>query len=419
MNIFAVINLPDIAKIFLKATPYDFCYLSTHTKLSGKVYPNTKIVNHLRLLNLDCYKNVKWNEIAPLSGSLIDNMARCESEVMQMFERLKGRKKNRDKLKHYTIRRKFYLEHLRFWNHVLSEHDFDVFFRSRPPHQCYDFIIHHLVRLKNIPCLTWSNVHPSMAIFAKSIRNPLPELLNYNTAKGKIVPSLNTYADQHWKKTTIDSPATVIPPWKKRRQKRRIKKYKPVLEYYASISIGDIPEFEYIYFPLHYQPEATTSPMGGQFVNQPLAVEILSRLGIPILVKEHPSISGNRSIEYYKHLQSLPNVVLVKQDVSSHALIDNALAVATITGTAGWEAILRGKPTMLFGYIYYQYAPGVFRVQSVEDAQQALEKIRNFSPCRDEIKAFLGALSQFLFPDTPQGIVEQLKKELSQLDSSS
>ena len=31
-------------------------------------------------------------------------------------------------------------------------------------------------------------------------------------------------------------------------------------------------------------------------------------------------------------------------------LIDKCKAVATITGTSGWEALIRGKPVLHFGY---------------------------------------------------------------------
>jgi hypothetical protein len=58
-------------------------------------------------------------------------------------------------------------------------------------------------------------------------------------------------------------------------------------------------------------------------------------------------------------------------------LIKTSQAVATITGIPGWEAILRGKPALIFGYSWFMHAPGVFRVRSVSDCREVFKKIEN------------------------------------------
>ncbi len=75
---------------------------------------------------------------------------------------------------------------------------------------------------------------------------------------------------------------------------------------------------KYIFFPLHYQPEKNTSPLGGVFENQLLAVKILSE-AVPenwiIYVKEHPRQFSYvmrqrhyRDIDYYEKLLGIPKV---------------------------------------------------------------------------------------------------------------
>ena len=48
-------------------------------------------------------------------------------------------------------------------------------------------------------------------------------------------------------------------------------------------------------------------------------------------------------------------VLSVKQGIITHN------AVNTITGTAAWEAITGGKNALLFGKIWFDHFPGIFR----------------------------------------------------------
>ncbi|MBT8621885.1 capsular biosynthesis protein [Polynucleobacter paneuropaeus] len=143
---------------------------------------------------------------------------------------------------------------------------------------------------------------------------------------------------------------------------------------------------KYIYFCLNYQPELTTSPLGGIFSDQILALTLLSN-SLPddwlVYVKEHPGqlFKKNyygyiaRSRAFYKRIASLPGVQLILGDVDQFTLIDKAQCVATITGTSGWEAIVRGTPAIIFGDAWYQSAPNVFRVGNQMECDSAIEKI--------------------------------------------
>ncbi len=49
---------------------------------------------------------------------------------------------------------------------------------------------------------------------------------------------------------------------------------------------------QYVYFPLHYEPERTTNPDGGIFHDQFLTIVFLRKMipdNIDIIIKEHPS----------------------------------------------------------------------------------------------------------------------------------
>ena len=141
----------------------------------------------------------------------------------------------------------------------------------------------------------------------------------------------------------------------------------------------------YVYVPLHYQPERTTSAEGGDYTHQLLMVALLHDLlpeGWYVYVREHPSqfvpsMLGQlgRQEVFYADLLQYPRVRLVDHDVSPFALIDSARAVATVTGTAGWEAVVRGVPTLVFGNAWYRLCEGVFPIKSAGDLHKAYAKI--------------------------------------------
>ena len=86
-----------------------------------------------------------------------------------------------------------------------------------------------------------------------------------------------------------------------------------------------------IYFPLHYQPEQTTMPLGASFVNQTKSIKLLSDKlpdGAVIYVKEHISTFAKalkpninfRPYHFYKTLASIPKVRLVSVHFPSQKL---------------------------------------------------------------------------------------------------
>lgn len=136
---------------------------------------------------------------------------------------------------------------------------------------------------------------------------------------------------------------------------------------------------KYVYFPLHYQPECTSNPMGGGYYNQAVPIRILSAClpeDVYLYVKEHPTQNyGARKTEFYDELLAIPRVVLIDRTTSSFELIKNCVACSSLTGTAGWETLFYQKPFLMFGYWVTMFAPGVYHVRTKEECKQALEKI--------------------------------------------
>ncbi len=125
---------------------------------------------------------------------------------------------------------------------------------------------------------------------------------------------------------------------------------------------------KFVYFPLHYQPEASTIVCAQKYEKQLYYIDSLAK-SLPadtlLYVKEHYALLGHRDPAFYAQLQSYPNVRLIDPLVSSHELMKNSVAVTTLTGTAGWEAMLLGIPVILGGNIYFDNAPGIMKTDEI------------------------------------------------------
>lgn len=130
----------------------------------------------------------------------------------------------------------------------------------------------------------------------------------------------------------------------------------------------EIP-LRYMYFPLHYEPERTTNPDGGDFHDQMRCLAVLRSLipaDVEILVKEHPSqfnhrMKGHlgRSPAFYEMIRNISGVLLVPLETSSAELIRGSESVASVTGTVALEAAILGKPSLVFGASWFEGCPNV------------------------------------------------------------
>lgn len=157
----------------------------------------------------------------------------------------------------------------------------------------------------------------------------------------------------------------------------------------------NLPE-NYVFFPLHLEPEANISAYGGDFRNQMLAIECIhSKLpsGWKLILKENPKQrSAWRSGYFFERLQALENVVV--SELPSSRLIADSRIVATICGSAGYEAVLGAVPCVCFGDAWYEGIHGVF--QYSEDLD--LEEIGRFRIDRSQLDASANEVVSRFFP---------------------
>ena len=185
-----------------------------------------------------------------------------------------------------------------------------------------------------------------------------------------------------------------------------INKYKDQLQkdYELLCSKPDYNE-QYVTMFLHYQPEATTCPGGDIFVDQRLCVELLLKY-LPkswkVYVKEHPHQfiryrigHTSRMRDLYDDLVKNDRVRLISTEEDTFELMEHTKAVSTITGTVGWEAMVRHKPVISFGLGWYEnYSKGVLRVTDENSAKDMLQFIENYQYDEHSLLAYLASVGK-------------------------
>lgn len=126
------------------------------------------------------------------------------------------------------------------------------------------------------------------------------------------------------------------------------------------VTTKELNDLDYIFFPLHKEPEVTLLVYSKPYLNQ---IEVVRNVAysLPVdkllLVKEHPASVGTRPLKYYQKLLEIPNVRLVDPRVEPRELIKQADMVVNIAGSVGFEALLLQKPVIIFGKTPYEMLP--------------------------------------------------------------
>lgn len=373
------------------------------------------------------------NTACPPSADLIERSYRTESFTLSMMDK-------RFDAAPVEERKQVYYTMLGYWNMVLDRVKPDAVIYSAVPHTVYTYVLYELVRERGIPTICFEDVwfvgrlieYHDFWKGSDEIRAALEKRLAKGVTVDDFGPDFRKYWDRQAKK-----PMEL--PWYMREQKKigeglgvwkhrarilaRTLRSGTFFEIASSFVMrrfrkdlrSEHREFEkpaemkkpFVYFPLGFQPERTSSPQAWIYNEQILAIETLAAAlpdGWEVYVKEHPSqwlmrtkteYSSVRYPGYYRRIAAVPRVRLVPITTDSFSLTEHAMVVATTGGTVGWEALLRGKTPLVFGIPWYRDCPGVIRVSSIEECKQAYSDItKGKAPRSDEgtMLAYLKAL---------------------------
>lgn len=146
-----------------------------------------------------------------------------------------------------------------------------------------------------------------------------------------------------------------------------------------SVFATDIePSMNFVYFPLHVEPEASTMVLSPWHTNQLAVVEALAK-AIPgdacLVVKENAAMVGRRPKGFYENIGRIPRVVLAHPKIDSHSLIKRGALTAVITGTAAWEALILRKPALVVGDSpFLNIGEGIYYEPSLEKLGGAVRR---------------------------------------------
>lgn len=189
------------------------------------------------------------------------------------------------------------------------------------------------------------------------------------------------------------------------RGKKRAIRYKKTLKsYYESLVTPTDYSNPFVFFALHYQPEMTTNPAGDIFVDQLLCIDILLK-NLPedyyIYVKEHKSqfyahTEGHKSRikEFYDDILKFDRVKLISLEEDVFKLMEKSKAVATVSGTIGWEAMVRAKPVIIFGLSWYESFDGVLKITDENSASHIERFIQSYEYSKEKLIKYLVSLEK-------------------------
>ena len=407
--------------------------------LDKSLFPKTVFHEYLDAVNNIPAPGVDVSTFEPWSSEDIQSFATWESEIMSMMD--KGQSTwPVDK------RKDFYYQLLRYWKGVLDTYKPDAIVFNAPPHQVFNFALYAIAQARGLRTVVFDiTFRPDRLIAYQDYRTG-----NDSLAKAKkdgfgeapvAIDDLPSYIRDHYKTVSgtpdptpaalVEFKRTMVPArifWRRmqsivpyikdgtifeRGVRRATRLFKPRLEdIYRSLSKPADLSLPYVYVPLHYQPECTTSPQGGIYVGQTHLVRTVAAAlpsGWQVYVKEHPAqwpshwgdFTPQRYEGFYEEIAKIPNVRIVPITTSTFELCDHARATATVTGTAGWESVMRGKCALIFGFPWFMHAPGVLRVSSFQECKDAIARIEaGERPQKEVVLKYLHALSEVIFPGT-------------------
>jgi hypothetical protein len=144
----------------------------------------------------------------------------------------------------------------------------------------------------------------------------------------------------------------------------------------GALSVADLGPGQIVYYPLHTEPETALQAFSPEYFYQLSCIAALSRdlpAGVRLAVKETYAGVGRRPTDFYAQIREFKNVVMIKMMELGPEVIRRADAVATITGTGGFEAAVMGKPVISFGrHNIYNFLPHVLCVTDESELKSQL-----------------------------------------------
>jgi hypothetical protein len=406
-----------------RVTDYDFTITSHYDALFGR------------------YQQFPLPQI-PVSPELHALVAPFEGRVMAMLDRIAlnpvgnypppidGVPRYRES---YEARADLFYRHCRFWYHIFEHFGIDALIAQNFGHQGYDETAICLARALGIPTLIFND--STTLPFVQFVQEDVSLLGDLrlgltlkNSVQSEMIPESHHFAKKHLT-TTVKRPdrfaikpsdfeTSIFSSWlvdnnvrvsgaltKKELFLRIAVKAKRLLRspfssvnrlrvkvprYLATkraqreeaLYIRPSPSGKYLYFPLNFQPEASTSVKGRHFYRLREAVSFVASELPPeftLVVKEHPHQLRRhfpRALGFFAQLAAIPRVTLVSHATDNEALVARSAAICTVAHSSlSAHALFTGKPVICLGHSNFKEAPNFFEVDSTASLRAAIYSV--------------------------------------------
>ena len=118
-----------------------------------------------------------------------------------------------------------------------------------------------------------------------------------------------------------------------------------------------------------------------------------------LYVKEHPSsVTRNwKSVSDYKEIMNVPNVRLLHHSVPQSELFQNCSLVVSAMGSSCLEAAFYGKPSVIFGKLYYSILPSVHHVETLSKLPEIIRSSLQETVNLQDVERFLAIFKKNSF----------------------
>jgi len=174
---------------------------------------------------------------------------------------------------------------------------------------------------------------------------------------------------------------------------------------YGYANIEDYIKFEKVFYPLHYEPEASLTYFSEFFDDQFNTIFNVSKClkhDQILIVKEHPQQPGILLSNKFRELKKrLSNVIFLPSEVSASNIIMQCEYVVTISSTAGWEALLNQKPVFLLGKVFYDKHEDVNVIKSFSQLKKSIRSGNYKRPQIEHTKNFIARFYEYCSQGNP------------------
>jgi len=353
---------------------------------------------------------------ALLPERVYEQLKPIEGETLRMMDRLVRRRKGNPFGLTFDSRRTNFLDHCQYWYNLLCGHSITHTFLSDIPHSPPTFVAHRMASVLGVETLIAFHEKSGTATRSQnalskgsgrppssldhdvfyltrsmetlrmgSFLRPVSQLTNgcARIPQGSPVSSSDGDPPVRPSSSNLCLSLTTSRQWIKRHrlnwQRRRKYGLAPFLgALLASCELrrwdsflhrhGEVPspsEIFCVYF-LSFQPEASTSPRAGLYVEQERAISLCASALSPtmsVYVKEHPDQFSRRRPRTSSLLRSLrkrQGFHLLHPRVSAEWCLAHASVIASPPGSVTLRAWRQGIPVIQFGSGLYRNAPGVY-----------------------------------------------------------